>query len=150
MLSVCFFMIWCKVSQLRTSTVNRVARSPAFDRIVWFLVQRLGDNFSQKWTGKKVQIKLRHTPLPSVGFRSWSQFLAVSLKVMWSHKPGCRLSLLSARPAVTLATLKTAAINFAAWWTQAQWVWAVCIRLLPDSVVAAIWTRALLRLSPAC
>ena len=32
-----------------------------------------------------------------------------------SHKPGGRLSLLSARPAVTLATLKRAATNSAAW-----------------------------------
>ena len=32
-----------------------------------------------------------------------------------SHKPGGRLPLLSARPAVTLTTLKKAAANFAAW-----------------------------------
>ena len=32
-----------------------------------------------------------------------------------SHKPGGRLPLLCARPAVTLATLKRAATNFAAW-----------------------------------
>ena len=32
-----------------------------------------------------------------------------------SHKPGGRLPLLSARPAVTHATLKTAATTFAAW-----------------------------------
>ena len=32
-----------------------------------------------------------------------------------SHKPGGRLSLISARPAVTLATLKRVATNFAAW-----------------------------------
>ena len=32
-----------------------------------------------------------------------------------SHKPGGRLPLLSARPAVTLATLKRADTNFAAW-----------------------------------
>jgi len=32
-----------------------------------------------------------------------------------SHKPVGRLSLLSARPAVTLATLKRAATDFAAW-----------------------------------
>ena len=32
-----------------------------------------------------------------------------------SHKPGGRLPLPSARPAVTLATLKRAATNFAAW-----------------------------------
>ena len=31
------------------------------------------------------------------------------------HKPGGRLPLLSARPAVTLATLERAANNFAAW-----------------------------------
>jgi len=66
-----------------------------------------------------------------------------------SHKPGGRLPLLSARPAVTLATLKRAAVSFAAWCTDARWVWTVCLRLLPDSVAAAIWTRALLRLSPA-
>ena len=59
-----------------------------------------------------------------------------------SHKPGGRLPLLSVRPAVTLATLKRAATNFAAWWTEAQWVRAVCPR-------TAIWTQALLRLSPA-
>jgi len=32
-----------------------------------------------------------------------------------SHKPGGRLPLLFARPAVILATLKRAATNFAAW-----------------------------------
>jgi len=32
-----------------------------------------------------------------------------------SHKPGGRLPLLSARPAVTLATLNRDATNFAAW-----------------------------------
>ena len=32
-----------------------------------------------------------------------------------SHKPDGRLPLLSARPAVTLATLKRAVTNFAAW-----------------------------------
>ena len=69
-----------------------------------------------------------------------------------SHKPGGRPPLLSTRPAVTPATLKRAATNFAAWWTEAQWVWTVCPRLLPkpDSVATAIWTKALLHLSPAC
>jgi len=32
-----------------------------------------------------------------------------------SHKPSGRLPLLSAMPAVTLATIKRAATNFAAW-----------------------------------
>jgi len=66
-----------------------------------------------------------------------------------SHKPSGRLPLLSARPALTLATLKRAATDFTAWWTEAQWVWTVCLRLLPNSVATAIWNRALLRLSPA-
>ena len=66
-----------------------------------------------------------------------------------SHKPGGRLPLLSARSAVILATLKRAATNFAAWWTETRWVWTVCLRMLPDSVAAAIWPQALLRLSPA-
>ena len=44
-------------------------------------------------------------------------------------------------PAVTPATLKRAATNFAAWWTDARWVWTVCLRLLPDRVVAEIWIQ---------
>ena len=67
-----------------------------------------------------------------------------------SHKPGGRLPLLSARPAVTPATLKKAATNFAAWQTEAWWMWTVCLRMLPSSIVAAIWTQTLLCLSPAC
>ena len=55
-----------------------------------------------------------------------------------SHKPGGGLSLLFARPAVTLATLKRATTSFAAWRTEARWVRTVCLRLLPDSVAAAI------------
>ena len=39
----------------------------------------------------KVKVKVAHTRLPSVGFRSWSRFLAVSLQVMWVINPavGC-------------------------------------------------------------
>jgi len=39
-----------------------------------------------------------------------------------SHKPGGKLPLLSARPAVTPATFKRAATSFAAWLTEARWV----------------------------
>jgi len=37
------------------------------------------------------KVKVAHTRLPSVGFRSWSRFLAVSLKVTWVINPavGC-------------------------------------------------------------
>ena len=34
-----------------------------------------------------------------------------------------------------------AATNFAAWWTEARWVWTVCLRLLPDCIMAAIWSE---------
>ena len=37
-----------------------------------------------------------------------------------SHKPGGRLPFLSARPAVTPATLKRTATNFEAWRTEAR------------------------------
>ena len=97
-------------------------------------------------SGNIVVKKVARTRLPSIEFRSWSQFLAVSLQVSWVSG---RLSLLSARLAVTPTTLKRAATIFAAWWTEAWWVWTVCLRLLPDSVAAAIWTQALLCLSPA-
>jgi len=38
------------------------------------------------------QVKVAHTRLPSVGFRSWSRFLAVSLQVTWviNLAVGCR------------------------------------------------------------
>ena len=37
------------------------------------------------------KVKVAHTRLPSVGFRSWSRFLAVSLQVIWVINPavGC-------------------------------------------------------------
>jgi len=39
----------------------------------------------------KKKVKVAHTRLPSVGFRSWSRFLAVSLQVTWVINPtvGC-------------------------------------------------------------
>ena len=38
------------------------------------------------------KVKVAHTRLPSVGFRSWSRFLAVSLQVTWVINPavGCQ------------------------------------------------------------
>ena len=61
------------------------------------------------------KLKVAGTGLPSVGFRSGSRFLGSQPAGDVSHKPGGRLPLLSARPAVTPATLKRAATNFAAW-----------------------------------
>jgi len=57
-----------------------------------------------------------------------------------SHKPDGRLPLLSARPAVTPTILKRAATNFAAWWTEAQWLWTVCLRLFEPGPFCA-WVQ---------
>jgi len=90
------------------------------------------------------KVNVAHTWLPSIGSR-WSQFLAVSLQmtrvinlVVGCHyfPPGLQL------PSQPLRKLLPI---FAAWWTQPRCVWTVCLRLLPDSVSASIWTHALLR-----
>jgi len=60
-------------------------------------------------THKKV--KVARIRLPSVCFPVLGSQPAGDV----SHKPDGRLPLLFARPAVTLATLKSAATNFAAW-----------------------------------
>ena len=55
-----------------------------------------------------------------------------------SHKPGGRLPLLSARPAVTSATLKRAAATFGCLVNRGTTGVTVCLTLLLDSVAAAI------------
>jgi len=114
----------------------------------WININNEGHSINKLHNG----VKGKGSPysIMRVGFRSWSRCLAVRLQVTWGINPvGGRLPLLSVRPAVTPTTLKTAATNFAAWCTKAQRVWTVYLRLLPDSVATAIWTRALLCLSPA-
>jgi len=74
-----------------------------------------------------------------VGFRSWSRFLAVSLQVTWVINPavGCHYF----PPGLLLPPQPLRGLLFLLW-TEAQWVWAVCLRLLPDTVATAIWTWA--------
>jgi len=55
------------------------------------------------------KVKVAHTRLPSVGFPVQIPVLGSQPAGDVSHKPGGRLPLLSARPAVTPATLKKAA-----------------------------------------
>jgi len=64
---------------------------------------------------KKVKRKASNTRLPSVGFPELIPVLGSQPAGDVSHKPGSRLPLLSARPAVTPATIKRAATSFAAW-----------------------------------
>ena len=63
--------------------------------------------------GKKV--KVAHIRSPSVWIPEMIPVLGSQHAGDVSHKPDRRLPLLSARPAVTPATLKRAATNFAAW-----------------------------------
>ena len=67
--------------------------------------------------GDHLRVKVAHTRLPSVGFRNPKLIPVIGSQPAGdvSHKPGGRLPLLSARPAVTAATLKRAVTNFAAW-----------------------------------
>ena len=73
--------------------------------------------------------------MPADAIFEFSKDVAIATKFLslpagdMSHKPGGRLPLLSVRPAVTLATLKRAVTNFAAWWTEERWVWTVCLTL---------------------
>jgi len=62
-----------------------------------------------KVTAKVIWLKIAHTRVPEL-IQVFSSQPAGDV----SHKPGGRLPLLSARPAVTLATLKRAATHFAA------------------------------------
>ena len=68
----------------------------------------LNDPTTKKGKGSPYSITERRVPelIPVLGIQPAGDV---------SHKPGGRLPLLSARPAVTLATLKRAATNFAAW-----------------------------------
>jgi len=96
--------------------------------------------------GSLKMVNVAHTRLPSEGFRSLSRFLAVSLQVTWVTNPavGCHYFPpgLQLPPQPLRGLLPVSLLG-------ERWVWTVCLRLLPDSVAAAIWTRALLHLSPA-
>ena len=76
---------------------------------------RMSATLSKKGKGSPYSITERRVPelIPVLGGQPAGDV---------NHKPDGRLPLLSARPAVTPATLKTTATNFAAWRTEAQWV----------------------------
>ena len=84
--------------------VNCGARTAALQPINFVTLTRVTNDASWNWvnslqvssvqfssptvnTALEGEIKVAHTRLPSVGFRSWSRFLAVSLQVMWVINP---------------------------------------------------------------
>jgi len=88
------------------------------------------------------KVKVAHTRLPSVGFRSWSRFSAVSLQVTWIINPtvgchyfpsGLQLPPQPLRGLLPISLLGEQRHNGCEQFAQRT----------------AIWTRALLRLSPA-
>ena len=76
---------------------------------------RVNQNDRKKLKGSPYSITERRVPelIPVLGSPTAGDV---------SHKPGSRLPFLTARPAVTYATLTRAATNYAAWWTEARWV----------------------------
>jgi len=71
-----------------------------------------------RFMNSKVKVKVAHTKSYSIIERRVPELIPVlgsQLADDVGHKPDGRLPLLSARPAVTPATLKTAATNFATW-----------------------------------
>ena len=75
---------------------------------LWTKVGARGPPYTELQKGSPYSITERRVPelIPVLGSQPTGDV---------SHKPGGRLPLLSARPAVTPATLKKAATSFAAW-----------------------------------
>jgi len=69
-----------------------------------------------------VKVKVAHTSITERRVPELIPVLGSQPAGDVSHKPGGRLPILSARPAVTPATLKRAATSFAGWRTEARWV----------------------------
>jgi len=117
---------WCIVISLQSLLcLLLVGGTNDIDWLWWDTIQRRHAMVSYlcKGKGSPYSIAKRRVPelIPVLGSQPAGEL---------SHKPSCRLPLLSTRPAVTLTTLKRAATSFAAWWTEARWVWTVCLRLL--------------------
>ena len=126
---------WLAVDVMSRTTRTTLAKSATHSsNDIWTWIHPHTEHHIKKGKGSPYSITERRVLIPVLGSQPAGDV---------SYKPGGRLPLLSARPAVTRAS------SFAAWWTMAPWVWTVCLRLLHDSVASAIWTQVLLRLSPA-
>jgi len=97
------FLIW---SQILPSWPNTSAWR-THQVCVTFISISAGYQLSSFYFTCCIKVAHTRTRLPSVGFRSWSRFLAVSSQVTWVINP------------------------------ETRWVWTVSPRLLPDSVAAA-------------
>ena len=91
-----------------TRTDGRTTRKHNASGLVCGMAGRITDRTSVRGNGRPYSIAERRVPqlIPVLGSQPAGDV---------SHKPGGRLPLLSARAAVTLATLKRPATSFAAW-----------------------------------
>jgi len=115
-----FTCVWVRIESLGHRSRSRWrSKVKCYKTIYSVLLWLLNDGRSKKGKGSPYSITQRRVPelIPVLGSQPAGDV---------SHKPGGRLPLLSDRPAVTPATLKKAATNFDAWWTEAWWVWTVC------------------------
>ena len=110
-MQTCILPSWCHCHSVSLASVKSRLVLP-----FWYRLTRV-----KKGKGSPYSITERRVPelIPVLGSQPAGDVC---------HKPGGRLSLLSARPAVTLSTLKRAATNFAAWWTEARWMRTVRLR----------------------
>jgi len=74
--------------------LNHRTEAERWQRLTYVLRQILHSRNTSHRTvtlSHHVTVKVAHTRLPSIGFRSWSRFLAVSLQVTWVINPavGC-------------------------------------------------------------
>jgi len=104
-----------------------------------------------QWQSGVKKAKVADTRLTSVGFPSWSRFLAISLQVMWVINPALGCHYFSPGPQLPPQPLRGLLPNLMLGEQGHSGCehWTVCLRLLPDNIATAIWTRVLQRLSPA-
>ena len=101
-------------------------------------------------TIRTIMAKVARTRLPTVGFRSWSRFFAVSLQVTWVINPAVGCHYFPPGPQLPSQPLR-GLLPISLLGEQRP----MGVNSLPKtvtrhySVAAAIWTQALLRLSPA-
>ena len=110
---------------------RRAANAPRSRLVYWALLMRLASGVRMAGHGLRIQAVISGVLTSSTDI--------IQLVILAVVAPLKKVKV----------ALKRAATSFAAWWTEAQWVWTVCLRLLPDSVATAIWTRTLLRPSQA-
>ena len=85
----CICPSWCHCHSLSLASAKSRLVLPFWYRLTWVVLEKRACVFCTRHSSKK--LKVAYTRLPSVGFRSWSWFLAVSVQGTWIINPtvGC-------------------------------------------------------------